>query len=512
MPAGVEPAKWVKAVAKDLAEHRAERHRRRLRDSRRGFTHWPRGQRRARAHATRHRRAPPTPPPEATEQGHRRTDRRHARREGEHTPRHRRQPGLQRPGRSELPRELQKVATKIRLGLFHDQTSEACDWHLPLAHYLESWGDTETSDGTLCCVQPLIAPLNGAKARRLRHRPPPRGGRSALEVLSLLTQFPNPADGKPVDVVPRGAEGRVRAVRKVFADRSGIALTPTSSTPSSTATSNSASSRREKDKAARRREDAARSDSPRPIAKAIPATAVAGPDEGRARSHLPPRLLGLRRPVRDEPVAPGVARPDHEARVGQRRDRQPEDRRGVRPQAQATSSSSRSSGTTIEIPVYVLPGQADYSIALPFGQFGEMRIATSPTAAAPTSSRSASRTRCTSPPAARSRRPAARADLVVTQEHGVIPEGRDIVVRGRVRRVPQESRARPSTRTSTSARPEDRPPARRPRHRRGPQEGVPGRVRQQAAVRRARRARSRSGSRSTSPAPNCSTASSSGAW
>ena len=75
--------------------------------------------------------------------------------------------------------ELQKVATKIRLGLFHDQTSEFCDWHLPLAHYLESWGDTETSDGTLCCVQPVIAPLNSARSPSGSDiEPPPRGGRS----------------------------------------------------------------------------------------------------------------------------------------------------------------------------------------------------------------------------------------------------------------------------------------------------------------------------------------------
>ena len=121
---------------------------------------------------------------------------------------------------------MQKVATKIRLGLFHDQTSEACDWHLPLAHYLEGWGDTETSDGTLCCVQPLIAPLNGAQVRwRFRHRSARRAAAArALEVLALLTQFPNPADGKPVDLVPRGAEGRICLVRKVFAERSGIAL------------------------------------------------------------------------------------------------------------------------------------------------------------------------------------------------------------------------------------------------------------------------------------------------
>ena len=32
---------------------------------------------------------------------------------------------------------------------------------LPLAHFLESWGDARTPDGTLVPVQPLIEPLFG---------------------------------------------------------------------------------------------------------------------------------------------------------------------------------------------------------------------------------------------------------------------------------------------------------------------------------------------------------------
>src|SRR5205085_4536429 len=87
--------------------------------------------------------------------------------------------------------ELQKGARKVRLGLYHDHTSEACDWHLPLAHYLESWGDAETSDGTLCCVQPLIAPLNGNRPAGADAdiAPPPRRGRTVPELLALITPF-----------------------------------------------------------------------------------------------------------------------------------------------------------------------------------------------------------------------------------------------------------------------------------------------------------------------------------
>jgi len=47
----------------------------------------------------------------------------------------------------------------IRFGYYEDETFR--DWHFPAAHYLESWGDALTSDGTLVPVQPLIQPLFG---------------------------------------------------------------------------------------------------------------------------------------------------------------------------------------------------------------------------------------------------------------------------------------------------------------------------------------------------------------
>src|SRR5204862_5075614 len=57
-----------------------------------------------------------------------------------------------------------KAKTVVRLGYHEDETFPYCDWHLPLAHYLESWGDARTSDGTLVPVQPLIEPLFGGIA------------------------------------------------------------------------------------------------------------------------------------------------------------------------------------------------------------------------------------------------------------------------------------------------------------------------------------------------------------
>jgi anaerobic selenocysteine-containing dehydrogenase len=52
-----------------------------------------------------------------------------------------------------------KAKTVVRLGYYDDETSEGSDWHLPMAHYLESWGDARSGDGSYLPVQPLIAPL-----------------------------------------------------------------------------------------------------------------------------------------------------------------------------------------------------------------------------------------------------------------------------------------------------------------------------------------------------------------
>ena len=60
---------------------------------------------------------------------------------------------------------LEDVPMSVHLGMHVDATAEACDWHIPLAHYLEAWGDGRAYDGTLSVVQPLIAPLvEGAKS------------------------------------------------------------------------------------------------------------------------------------------------------------------------------------------------------------------------------------------------------------------------------------------------------------------------------------------------------------
>ncbi|HWP59562.1 MAG TPA: TAT-variant-translocated molybdopterin oxidoreductase [Candidatus Acidoferrales bacterium] len=72
---------------------------------------------------------------------------------------------------------LSKVPLTIHLSLYHNETSYLCQWHIPEAHYLESWSDCRAEDGTVSIIQPLIAPLYG--------------GKTAHEVVAALTGSPN---------------------------------------------------------------------------------------------------------------------------------------------------------------------------------------------------------------------------------------------------------------------------------------------------------------------------------
>ncbi|HVZ23843.1 MAG TPA: TAT-variant-translocated molybdopterin oxidoreductase, partial [Vicinamibacterales bacterium] len=59
---------------------------------------------------------------------------------------------------------MAKVAVRVHLGLYHDETGSLCHWHIPETHYLETWSDVRADDGTVTIVQPLIAPLYGGKS------------------------------------------------------------------------------------------------------------------------------------------------------------------------------------------------------------------------------------------------------------------------------------------------------------------------------------------------------------
>ena len=58
---------------------------------------------------------------------------------------------------------LPKIKNSIYLGTELDETAALCTWHIPQAHYLESWGDAKSFDGTISIQQPLIEPLYSGK-------------------------------------------------------------------------------------------------------------------------------------------------------------------------------------------------------------------------------------------------------------------------------------------------------------------------------------------------------------
>jgi MoCo/4Fe-4S cofactor protein with predicted Tat translocation signal len=81
-------------------------------------------------------------------------------------------PVFDAPADLDFASAMAKVPQSIALGHTVDETSVKATWHVPRAHYLESWGDARAVGGTLSVVQPLILPLFG--------------GRSPVEVLGLM--------------------------------------------------------------------------------------------------------------------------------------------------------------------------------------------------------------------------------------------------------------------------------------------------------------------------------------
>jgi molybdopterin-containing oxidoreductase family iron-sulfur binding subunit len=83
------------------------------------------------------------------------------------------------------PERLNKVTRRrVHLSAYKDETSDWCHWHVPAAHYLESWGDTRSYDGTVTIMQPLIEPLYE--------------GKTAHELLAV---FSDQYDRKPYEIV-----------------------------------------------------------------------------------------------------------------------------------------------------------------------------------------------------------------------------------------------------------------------------------------------------------------------
>ena len=54
-----------------------------------------------------------------------------------------------------------KANVVAHLGAHYDETGQQAHWHIPAAHYLESWSDARAYNGWVSIVQPMIDPLYG---------------------------------------------------------------------------------------------------------------------------------------------------------------------------------------------------------------------------------------------------------------------------------------------------------------------------------------------------------------
>src|SRR6185295_1346007 len=113
---------------------------------------------------------------------------------------------------------LSKIKLRAHLSQYKDETTELCHWHIPEAHYLESWSDTRSFDGTVSIVQPSIEPLYE--------------GKTAHEILAV---FSDQYDRKPYDIVKQfwqtQAAGGTSAARAGAGAGAGAGGTTQTATP-----------------------------------------------------------------------------------------------------------------------------------------------------------------------------------------------------------------------------------------------------------------------------------------
>ncbi|HKP86496.1 MAG TPA: TAT-variant-translocated molybdopterin oxidoreductase [Blastocatellia bacterium] len=99
---------------------------------------------------------------------------------------------------------MEKVRLRIHLSLYKDETSELCQWHIPEAHYLESWSDARAYDGTATIIQPLISPLYGGKtAHEVVAAFSDQPDRRSLEIVRDYWQRRMAAGGQEPPVISR---------------------------------------------------------------------------------------------------------------------------------------------------------------------------------------------------------------------------------------------------------------------------------------------------------------------
>ncbi len=79
---------------------------------------------------------------------------------------------------------MKKVALRVHMGLYNDETAQYCQWHMAESHYLESWSDARAYDGTVSIIQPLIQPLyNGRSPHELLAAMINQAGKTSYDIV-----------------------------------------------------------------------------------------------------------------------------------------------------------------------------------------------------------------------------------------------------------------------------------------------------------------------------------------
>lgn len=73
-------------------------------------------------------------------------------------------PVFDAPADLDFAAAMDHVPLRIHLTQQVNETSGLCNWQIPESHFLESWGDLRSFDGTVSVVQPLIVPLYRSKS------------------------------------------------------------------------------------------------------------------------------------------------------------------------------------------------------------------------------------------------------------------------------------------------------------------------------------------------------------
>jgi MoCo/4Fe-4S cofactor protein with predicted Tat translocation signal len=212
---------------------------------------------------------------------------------------------------------MARVPQVIALGHAVDETSSRAAWHIPRAHYLESWGDARAAGGTLSVVQPLILPLFG--------------GKSVVEVLGLMAAGEERSAYDAVRETWRSILGEAdfdKAWNRVLHD----GLLSGSELP-----------------------EVAAALSANPFAELAPgAGTAAGEAAGEPGTRVPAIGVGPRRPVRERRVAAGASRSAHQAHLGQSRARESEDGADARA-GKRGRVACRLRGRSLELAVWPSP-------------------------------------------------------------------------------------------------------------------------------------------------------------